>query len=253
MNKNSNTYTFLYAAVLVIVVAATLSVTSIWLKKPQEQNITTEKKLNILLSVGKGTVTDAVDDKDAYINTQYDTYIVESFIVNGNGERMSGNAFEINMKAAYEEIKAVQQAADNEQPTLRANLNLPIFVCQDDDGCLKYILPIYGAGLWGAIWGYVALNDDFNTIYGAVFAHKGETPGLGAEIATEAFAQQFIGKKIFEENTFTSVKVMKGGAAKGNLHGVDAISGGTITSQGVEKMLYDCLNAYKAFLEISKR
>jgi Na+-transporting NADH:ubiquinone oxidoreductase subunit C len=253
MNKNSNTYTFLYAAVLVIVVAAALSVTSILLKKPQEQNITTEKKQNILLSVGKGLITDTTSDKNAYINAQYDTYIVESFVVNGNGERKSGEAFEINMKAAYEKIKALQQAAGNEQPPLRANLNLPVFVCKDDDGSLKYILPVYGAGLWGAIWGYIALNDDFDTIYGAVFAHKGETPGLGAEIASEAFAKQFTGKKIFEENTFTSVKVMKGGAPKGNRHSVDAISGGTITSQGVEKMLYDCLNAYKAFLETSKR
>jgi Na+-transporting NADH:ubiquinone oxidoreductase subunit C len=252
MNKNSNTYTFLYTIGLVVVVASALAMTSIWLKGPQEKNIAIEKKSNILSSVGKGVITDDVVDKDAYIEQQYSSYIIESFVVNDSGARKEGNAFQINMKEEYEKIKAIKQAVEEDKQALRATLNLPVFTYKDDNGSLKYIIPVYGAGLWGPLWGYIALNDDFSTVYGAVFNHKGETPGLGAEIATPAFAGQFAGKQIFQQNTFTSVKVVKGGAPKNDLHGVDAISGGTITSHGVEEMLLDCLNEYKAFFTKSR-
>jgi len=135
---------------------------------------------------------------------------------------------------------------------LQQTLLLPVFVCRNDDGALKYILPVYGAGLWGAIWGYVSFDDDGNTVYGAIFDHKGETPGLGAEIAGPKFAGQFINKHVFERGRFVSIQVIKGGAGVNNLHGVDAISGGTLTSRGVEDMLKDCLSEYKAFLETKK-
>ncbi|HNZ72745.1 MAG TPA: FMN-binding protein, partial [Prolixibacteraceae bacterium] len=87
-----------------------------------------------------------------------------------------------------------------------------------------------------------------NTVYGAVFDHQGETPGLGAEIATKSFQQPFEGKQIFENSDqFVSIKVHKGGAKEGDIHGVDAISGGTITSKGLEAMLDSCLILYKPF------
>jgi Na+-transporting NADH:ubiquinone oxidoreductase subunit C len=254
MNKNSNTYTFLYAAGLVIVVASALAIATIGLKKPQEKNIAIEKKLNILSTVGKGLADDEINDKDAHVEAQYDKYIVESFIVDGHGERKEGDAFQINMKGEYDKIKAIKQAPDEEkQSALRKSLNLPVFLYKDDDGRIKCIIPVYGVGLWGPLWGYMAFNDDFNTVYGAIFDHKGETPGLGAEIATPAFAEQFIGKQIFDGLTLTSIKVIKGGAPETDLHGVDAISGGTITSRGVEEMLHDCLNEYKAFFTKNKK
>jgi Na+-transporting NADH:ubiquinone oxidoreductase subunit C len=254
MNKNSNTYTFLYAAGLVVVVASALAMASIGLRKPQEKNIAIEKKLNILSTVGKGASGDEIKDKDTYIEAQYDNYIVESFIVSGNGERKAGDAFQIDMKAEYDKIKVIKQTTgDGEKSALRDNLDLPVFIYKDDDARLKYIIPVYGVGLWGPLWGYLALNDDFNTVYGAIFDHKGETPGLGAEIATPAFAGQFIGKQIFDGYTLTAIKVVKGGAPKTDLHGVDAISGGTITSRGVEEMLRDCLNEYNAFFAKNKK
>jgi Na+-transporting NADH:ubiquinone oxidoreductase subunit C len=254
MNKNSNTYTFLYAAGLVVVVASALAIAAIGLKEPQEKNIAIEKKLNILSTVGKGLPDVEIQDRDTYIETQYDNYIVESFIVNGNGEKKEGDAFLINMKEEYDKIKVIRQTLDEAQlPALRNSLDLPVFIYKDDDARLKYIIPVYGTGLWGPLWGYVALNDDFNTVYGAIFDHKGETPGLGAEIATQAFAGQFVGKQIFDGHTLTAIKVVKGGAPKADLHGVDAISGGTITSRGVEEMLYDCLHAYEAFFTKNKK
>jgi Na+-transporting NADH:ubiquinone oxidoreductase subunit C len=246
MNKNSNTYTFLYAAGLVIVVAALLSIAAISLKGPQEKNIEIEKKQSILSSVNKTDGLAEAKDKNSYIEEEYNKYIIESFVVDGNGEKKEGEAFQIDMKVEYDKIKAIL-TAEEDRNTLRENLTLPVFVCKDDDGSLKYIIPVWGVGLWGPIWGYIALNNDFNTIYGAIFDHKGETPGLGAEIATPAFSNQFIGKQIFDGSTLTSIKVIKGGAQKSDKHSVDAISGGTITSRGVKDMLHDCLNEYKAF------
>ncbi len=112
------------------------------------------------------------------------------------------------------------------------------------EGKKKYIIPVRGKGLWGPIWGYVALNDDYNTIYGTVFANEKETPGLGAEISERWFQAEFNGKKLFNDTgDFVSIEVVKGGASPDNPHGVDAVSGGTITSKGLEKMLMDSLTA----------
>ena len=127
----------------------------------------------------------------------------------------------------------------------QAERQLPVFVARLDDGTVLNVLAVYGAGLWGPIWGYIALGSDWDTIRGAVFDHQGETPGLGAEITTPAFSGQFIGKTIFDGEEFTGIAVLKGaGASAGNDHAVDAISGGTITSRGVESMLRNCLEAY---------
>ena len=104
--------------------------------------------------------------------------------------------------------------------------------------------------MWGPIWGFIALESDMNTIHGASFGHKSETPGLGAEINTEAFQQQFVGKKILDASmNFVSVKVKKGGAAPDDLHGVDAVSGGTITSNGVTEMLHRTLGSYMPYFK----
>ncbi len=247
MNRNSNTYTFLYATILVVVVAAALSVAALGLKGPQEKNIEIEKKLSILSSVGKDRGVKEAASKNDFVETAYGKYIVESFVVDGNGNRKEGDAFRIDIAEEYNKIKAVITAKEEDKQSLRAQLTLPVFVCKEDDGAVKYIIPVRGVGLWGPIWGYLSLNDDFNTIFGAVFDHKGETPGLGAEIATKAFSGQFTGKKIFDGEVLTAVKVVKGGAPKGDLHAVDAISGGTITSNSVTDMLRDCLEQYKAF------
>ena len=111
-----------------------------------------------------------------------------------------------------------------------SKLTLPVFVCTLDDGSKVEIFPIYGAGLWGPIWGYVSLKNDYNTIYGATFLHKGETPGLGAEIATPMFSDQF----------------------KGSAHEIDAISGGTITSRALENAIRRWLEYYEPYLEKQK-
>ncbi|MDR2890491.1 MAG: NADH:ubiquinone reductase (Na(+)-transporting) subunit C [Alistipes sp.] len=121
------------------------------------------------------------------------------------------------------------------------------------DGERLFIIPVNGSGLWGPVWGYVAVEGDWNTISGVVFDHKGETPGLGAEIATPKFAGQFVGKKLFEGDAFVGITVLKGaGASAGNDHAVDAISGGTITSRAVETMIRETIALYLPYIERQK-
>ena len=147
-----------------------------------------------------------------------------------------------------EGVDAFTVVLKNEQKKPLDQQYLPIFKAVPDDGKNVIIIPVEGKGLWGPIYGYVSLESDMNTIYGVNFDHKGETPGLGAEINTSEFESQFHGKKLFDNDKFISVQVMKGGAPEGDIHGVDAISGGTITSKGLQKMLFDCIEKYNTYL-----
>ena len=119
-----------------------------------------------------------------------------------------------------------------------------------DDGSIKYVLPVYGAGLWGPIWGYIAMNDDGDTIFGANFSHEGETPGLGARIADQDFQDKFVDKHLFLDGEYKGVVVLKKGQKSTNgAEQIDALTGATITSLGVSAMLEDCLAPYEAFLK----
>jgi Na+-transporting NADH:ubiquinone oxidoreductase subunit C len=123
----------------------------------------------------------------------------------------------------------------------------PLYVA-NKDGETFYIVPMRGKGLWGPVWGFVALESDGNTVIGATFDHKSETPGLGAEITTPMFTDQFPGKKISEAGEFKSISVVKAGTSSGD-YAVDGISGGTITSNGVNDMMVDCLAPYAAYFK----
>lgn len=231
LDVNSNKYTFIFSAIMVILVATLLAIASESLKPFQESNIRKEKMQNILASCG--IIVEREKAEEAYTK-----YIVEELMIGTDGLLVDGTEkkpFEIDVLNEYKS---------------GGQRNFPVFVCKLDDGSVSYVLPMVGKGLWGPVWGYVAVSSDFNTISGASFDHKGETPGLGAEINTDNFEMAFIGKKIFEEDgTFKSVKVVKGGADPSDLHGVDAISGGTITSNGVSEMLERTFKAYEPFLK----
>ena len=229
MDRQGNTYTFLYASVLVIVVAALLAFVSQTLKPVQEKNVEVAKKIDILKSVN---VTSTAKDAEQ----KYEEYIGHnSFILDFNGKKVDGDAFVVSLE---KEVKKPQKERQ-----------YPIYVCTLD-GDKKYIIPVRGKGLWGPIWGYISLNSDKKTIYGATFGHKSETPGLGAEIAKLPFQKQFAGKTLFDNNgKFTSIMVEKSTDTSKDPHAVDAISGGTITSKGVQAMLQDCLSGYEKFLK----
>ena len=207
MNKQGNTYTFLYSVVLVVVVAALLSIVSLSLQPRQNENRQNEKRQNILSAIH-------ISSTAANSAELFDKYIKEQFII---------NSLPVEKR------------------------ELPVFVA-NVDGATKYILPIYGAGLWGPIWGYISLDDNKDTVYGTFFDHQGETPGLGAEITTPEFNKEFRNKQIFSGNQLVGILVVKGGNASG-ANEVDAISGGTITSKGVETMIKNYLTYYEPFLK----
>jgi len=235
MRSFSNKYIFVFSLIMVTIVAVLLSFVSMQLKPLQEMNVQIEKKQDVLRSVGKAEKVGEADDKNSYINKEFGEYITESYVVDYSGKRVETDAFEV-MLALGAEIR---------KP--REERNYPVFVYSENGGPKKYVFPVRGKGLWGPIWGYVALEEDLNTISGAVFDHKGETPGLGAEINTGWFQEPFTGKTIFDENgKFVSVEVMKGGADPSSDHQVDAISGGTITSKALEEMMIDCMTGYVA-------
>ena len=231
MDRNSNTYTFLYAAIMVILVAAVLASVSMALKPMQKKNVEIEKKQNILASVNIESTAETAE-------AIYAEKIVNEYVVTVKGEQVDGDAFTTNLKK--------ERAKD------AADMLLPVFEVKTDDG-MKYVLPLFGAGLWGPVWGYVSLGDDMNTIYGANFDHEGETPGLGAEISTTGFEEPFKGKKIFDASgKLVSILVAKVGQVAPEEHKVDGISGGTITSKGLENMLKDDFTSYEEFLNKKK-
>jgi Na+-transporting NADH:ubiquinone oxidoreductase subunit C len=239
MNRDSNKYIFLYSIGLVAAAALLLSAAVLWLAPFQQRNVEIEKKKNILQAVGKADNIDAAASMNAYVEANYKRYITYSKIVNTQGVEVDGNAFDVKM--------------DDELAKPHEERRLPIFVCTNDDSSQYYILPLRGTGLWGPIWGYIALQSDMSTISGAVFDHKSETPGLGAEISTQKFQQQFIGKKLFEGQSFTSIQIKKGGQTHSMPHAVDAVSGGTITSEGLQKMLEQGLSQYLPFLRAQQK
>jgi Na+-transporting NADH:ubiquinone oxidoreductase subunit C len=221
LNTNSNVYTIVYAAVMVVIVAFLLAFVSSSLKSKQENNVQLDTKKQILSALNLRDVTDA--------DAEFQRLGMEDMLLQ-NGELVKNDgAFNTIYK---EEI---------------ANGRLHVFVC-NVDGATKYIIPVYGAGLWGPIWGYVALNEDKNTVYGVYFSHSGETPGLGAEITNyQKFQAPFEGKKVLNEGE-VALGVMKNGKVENPEFEVDGISGGTITSKGVDAMLKDCLKSYTEFL-----
>ena len=227
MDINKNSYTFSFAAIMVILVAALLAIAATSLKPYQDRNIELEKKQNILSSVGITTDRDGAE-------VLYNDYIKKGLVLNSEGEEVEGNAFDVDL--AFELKKTPDEQL------------LPLFIAEVDSA-KRYIIPLRGKGLWGPIWGFISLEADLNSIFGAVFDHKAETPGLGAEINQPFFQDPFKGKMIFEEDKFTSVSVVKGGAPDGDMHSVDGISGGTITSDGVTDMLSERLKMYLPYIK----
>lgn len=216
-DTNSNAYIVIYSTVMVVIVATLLALAALGLQKRQAENELNEKKQSILLSLYAGdAVKQGVPAEELIKSVKYDE-VIDAYVVDKEGNRIEGE----NVFALLNDLPGAYEAG-----------KFPLFEAKDG----RVVIPVTGMGLWGPVWGYVALEKDMNTMAGIIMAHKGETPGLGAEIATSKFQSHFIGKQIFEGDEFVSVKLRKGGAKDPN-HEVDAISGGTKTSDGVTAML----------------
>ncbi len=226
MDVNNNSYTFLFATAMVVVVAASLSFVATNLKPFQETNLEQEKMQSILSSI-------QIPVERSEAPKAFEAYIKEAIVLQ-EGEAVEGqDAFAIDL------AKEIRKPDEKRLS--------PLYIAEKE-GEIYYIIPLQGNGLWGPIWGYVSLKEDINTVYGATFDHKAETPGLGAEINTPVFEDQFKGKQMLDSNlSFVGIDVRKGDAS--SEYEVDGISGGTITSDGVEAMILDCVKAYVPFLK----
>ncbi len=216
--KNSNAYIVFYSTVMVIIVAVLLAFTSLSLREKQEANELNEKKDAIVASMGLA--------KGSYNST------ISAYVVNAQGEKLAIDENDTLLKLF--DLSASFAAGE-----------YPVF---ENKTTGEVVVPLIGKGLWDDIWGYIALGADMNTIKGAIFDHAGETPGLGAEIATPKYQAQFQGQTIYEGGQFVGIEVVKGGA-KGAAHSVDAVTGGTKTSDGLENMIKDCLKCYDTFFK----
>ncbi len=228
MNTDSNRHTYLFAGVMVITIAFVLSFTSESLKELKADNVKKEKMQNILFAAGINVSRDESEEL-------YTQYIIEELSLKNNGDiDNSVSAFNINL--ALEIKKDI-----NSQ-------RFPLYVANIDDN-RYYIIPLRGNGLWNAIWGYIALKEDVNTIKGVSFGHQAETAGLGAEITEDWFTNSFVDEKILNDNgDFVGVYVTKTNNdpenADKNDNEVDAISGATITGDGVADMIKERLENY---------
>jgi Na+-transporting NADH:ubiquinone oxidoreductase subunit C len=182
-----------------------------------------EKQQQIVKALGENPET-----------SSYGDVVAQAVMLDKNGKAIEGKS-ESDIFASLSDLTASFEAGE-----------FPIFKAKN--GCV--VIPVYGAGLWGPVWGYLALESDMDTVKGIVMDHAGETPGLGAEITTSKVQDMFKGKTIFEGNDLVSVSMRKGGAT--NNHEVDAISGGTKTCDGVNAMIKSGLEGYLPFLNANK-
>ena len=222
-NVNSNSYIIIYSVVMVVIVAVLLAVTSLSLQERQGENILNEKKQQIVKALGEDPAT-----------ANYADVVAEAVMLDKDGNKIEGKNDE-----------AIFNALGDLTASFKAG-EYPIFKAAN--GCV--VIPVYGTGLWGPIWGYIALEPDMVTVKGIVMDHAGETPGLGAEITTSKVQSAFVGKTIFEGAEFVSVSMKKGGAT--NNHEVDAISGGTKTCDGVNAMLKSGIEGYLPYINANK-
>lgn len=241
MNTNSNVYTVIYTTIIVVVVAAVLAFASSSLKSKQTANIKAETLSQMMTAAGLGDKESfSKMGNDAVLST-YSNNIEEAFAINVNGEKVR------DLKTAKNEIELI----DNFKPENKAILNggeahLPVYKFKSG----VTVIPVYGAGLWGPIWGYIALQQDLKTIVGAYFDHESETPGLGAKIKDEAsFKEQFAGKVFDLEDSSVLFEIVKGGAPEGSENKVDAISGATMTCNGLNKAINTWVGAYANYLK----
>jgi len=230
-NTNSNVYTIVYASVMVIIAAFLLAFVASVLKSPQEANVANDKRGQILSSLNIRNVNDVTDE--------YNKVILHDLILDANGQVIKEDGgFEVESK----DITAKNPA----------DKKLPLYVAKVNNDTI-YVVPLYGRGLWGGISGYLALKKDFDTVFGSYFTHESETAGLGARIVEEEFQEKFIGKKVFSDSTFQKVALVLSKKIEHPEYEVDAITGATLTSNGVSEMFQTSLLPYQKFFSANHK
>ncbi len=224
MNTNSNTYTVIYSIILVVIVAAVLAFAAMFLKPIQDANV---KKDTISQILTAATVTG-----EDILGT-YQQEIEAAILVDINGDKVGS--------LDTDDCEVYDNSALKRQITAEPKA-LPVYIFKNG----VTVIPCYGAGLWGPIWGYIGFEGDLKTIKAVCFGHKGETPGLGAKIADEpSFAEAFVGKQVGTGDILFEVTKPANRQTENN--GVDAISGATITSQALGKTLNQWFGFYQNY------
>jgi Na+-transporting NADH:ubiquinone oxidoreductase subunit C len=232
INKDNTGYIFLFTFILIGVVAVILSILATSLAPQIAKNNETKKQMDLLASIGvESTRANAKDMYQKYIGSN------PSYVINNKGEVLEGNAFDIDIKAQHRD----KNISEDEK-------KFPLFIAKKD-GQTLYIVPVIGKGLWGPIWGYLSLKDDKRTISRVSYGHQGETPGLGAEISQKFFTDRYVSEVVADESlNFTPIMVVKDGSGNAPSK-VDGITGGTITSKGVEEMVNRTMQIYLNYLK----
>lgn len=242
INTEKNTYTVVFAIVMVIIVGSILAFVASSLSERIKENERFEKQQNILYAMGvnenedEGSVNFIPTDR---VEEAFSKYITQQWIIEGEEMTQDKEAYLIDLK------KQIAAAKNGNTP------KLPVFI-GEKEGKKFYIIPMYGKGLWDAIWGFIALNEEM-VVQGVYFDHKGETPGLGANIKQRYFMDDFKGESILNGNRYAGIKVAKGNNDPVNNikddNEVDALAGATITGNGVTAMIRESVNLYKDYLE----
>ncbi len=257
MNTNGNTYTVIYSVVLVVLVAAILAFVAMSLQDKQNENIKIETITKVLSAASQADENVTIDETTDVLK-MYTENITDAFEVDGTGAvkrhmdmgKDDPKKIQVpstaDLKKQNDILKKIAGAkSDADKESLLKSLSLPVFVF-DINGKEISVIPCYGAGLWGPIWGYIALANDGKTIEGAIFDHKGETPGLGAKIAEAPFYTSFRGKALGDGETAFAVEK---GKHAGVPDCVDAISGATITSQALGRGINLWATYYRPYLK----
>lgn len=256
IDKNSTVFTFTFAVVMVVVVGAALAFTSLSLKDLQNANKADKKMMDILGAVRVKAERDNAEEL-------FQKYVEERISIDFEGNVVNtasgaintqdkDDPFNIDVRKDYKSnIKRIVKVNKGNPEAIaeemkKLGLSFPLYKC-NVDGKITYVVPVVGTGLWGPIWGYVSLEEDYKTIYGATFDHKGETPGLGAEIKQKPFYSQFEGKEL-NKGSEKLIEVVKAGIPATNYR-VDGITGGTITSKGVEEMINRTFEIYDRYFQ----
>ena len=240
---DKNSYTILFAIGMVVVVGSMLAYTASSLGPKITENQRIEKQQNILYAMG---VNDNTGTSAVFISTKeaadaFSKYVKKQLVIQDGNVEEDTQAYLIDVKK--------EKSGSKNDPSKR---RLPLFV-GEKDGQTYYVIPIYGKGLWDAIWGYISVDENM-IVQGAYFDHKGETPGLGANIKERYFMDDFIGEHLLDANgNFKGITVAKGNADPKNVdktdNQVDALAGATITGDGVTAMIKSDLRLYKPYFD----
>jgi len=245
MNTNSNVYTIVYTTIIVVVAAAILAIAAMALKPKQDANVKAETISQMLTAAGFASKEDLAKLGNEQVLKMYSDNVKTAFLIDAKGNKIGELETETGNIELQDNLKQENKNIAAGDP------QLPVYVFEKDGDEIN-VIPIYGAGLWGPIWGYIAFNADCSRIVGAYFDHESETPGLGAKIKDEAwFREQFKGERVNFSKPNDPFDIVKGGAPKGDKNDseVDAITGATMTCNGLDAALDTWFEAYMPFLE----